>query len=149
MLRQTQTESESRAKARAGRVTVLLAEDDELFRGLVAEQLTDHGYDVIEVADGVEAIEALASAADGGRDVPDVVVLDVCMPECSGLGVLHVMRRLGARPPTVLMTGFRDRSVDMLATNLGAVRVLHKPFDPGDVLSAVLDAALAARRRPR
>lgn len=69
------------------------------------------------------------------------------MPECSGLGVLHVMRRLHTQPPTVLMTGFRDRSVDVLARNLGAVRVLHKPFEPADILSAVLEATLEARRR--
>jgi CheY-like chemotaxis protein len=123
------------------RATVLLADDDAGFRLPLRKVLVQQGYDVIDFGDGASALELLAEAADGKRPVPDVVLLDVMMPGCSGLGVLSVMRRFAHRPATFVMTAFADPSVDIVAKRLGARRVLHKPVELDDVLAALEDVA--------
>jgi signal transduction histidine kinase/FixJ family two-component response regulator len=132
---------EAANSTRASPITVFLADDDEAFRGELAKALAARGCEVREAGDGAAALEALALAADRRAPVPDVVVLDVRMPGCSGLGVLNALSRLPVMPPTVLVTGFKDASVDVLAKRLGAHRVLFKPLSLDEVLSVVLDAA--------
>ena len=123
---------------------ILLADDDDDFRGAVRDALVAKGCTVIDTGDGQRALEALADAAGGGVRVPDVVVLDVRMPGCSGLGVLSAMRRLSRRPRTILVTGFRDPSIQLVADRLGAARVLFKPVALDEVLSAVREALAAS-----
>jgi DNA-binding response OmpR family regulator len=117
--------------------TVLLADDDDDFRLPLRKLLVQEGYDVIDVADGAMALELLAEAADGKRTTPDIVLLDVMMPGCSGLGILSAMRRFEHRPTTLLLTSFADASVDVVARRLGAARVFHKPIDVDDVLASL------------
>lgn len=128
------------AKAPA-RATVFLADDDDAFRGALREALVDRGYDVREASEGATALGLLAGAADGSQLAPDVVVLDVRMPGCSGLGVLNAMGKLPIMPPTLLVTGFRDSSINVLAERLGVFRVLFKPVGVDQVVGAVLEAA--------
>jgi two-component system KDP operon response regulator KdpE len=135
--------------ARTARPKVLIADDDELFRMIIKDELLASGYDVIEAADGAQALEALASAADGAQAAPDLVILDVRMPGYSGLGILSVMRRFTRkRPATLVVTAFRDASVDAFATNLGAMRVFHKPVDPEELVAAVRYASVHAEGEP-
>jgi DNA-binding response OmpR family regulator len=122
--------------------TVFLADDDELFRAVLKDELMAHGYAVEDVSDGAQALELLAMAADGLTAPPDVVVLDVRMPGYSGLGVLNVMRRFAKRPPTLLLTAVPDTSIDVLARTMGACGVLHKPVELHDVLHAIRHAVL-------
>jgi CheY-like chemotaxis protein len=130
-----------------GPATVLLVDDDARFRTTVRLALLDHGYETREVDNGAEALELLAAAADDAGPMPDVIVLDVLMPGLSGLGILQVMRRLGTRmPPTLLVTGFRDPSLDILARKLGAARVLRKPIAAEDVSAAVLEEVMRDAR---
>lgn len=126
---------------------VFLADDDEVLRLVLREELLAHGYAVEDVGDGARALELLSMAADGLAPVPDVVILDVRMPGYSGLGVLNVMRRFARRPPTLLLTGVPDRSIDILGRTLGAYRVLHKPIELCEVLAAVRDAASSMMAR--
>jgi CheY-like chemotaxis protein len=124
----------------ANDATILLADDDDDFRGSVRDALVAQGCTVLDTGDGQRALETLAEAAGGGVPLPDVVVLDVRMPGCSGLGVLSAMRRLPRRPRTILVTGFRDPSIQLVADRLGAARVLFKPVALDEVLSAVREA---------
>ena len=126
--------------------TVLLADDDASFRKPLRGVLEEEGYEVLEAATGVEAIEVLASGADGHGPSPDVVVLDVGLPGYSGLGVLSAMRRFSTQPRVIVVTGFTDSSIKAFAERFGAVRVLHKPIDLDELLAAVLDAAKSGRR---
>jgi len=121
--------------------TVFLADDDDAFRGALREALVARGYDVREASDGATALGLLAGASDGSQPAPDVVVLDVRMPGCSGLGVLNAMGKLPVMPPTLLVTGFRDPSINVLAERLGVFRVLFKPLEVDRVLEVVLEAA--------
>jgi len=121
--------------------TVFIADDDDAFRGALRDALVARGYDVREANDGATALGLLASAADGSQSIPDVVVLDVRMPGCSGLGVLNAIGKLPVRPPTLLVTGFRDPSINVLAERLGVFRVLFKPLGADQVVGAVIEAA--------
>lgn len=122
---------------------VLLADDDLAFRSALRSVLAAQGCEVLEASDGEAAVNLLAQAADGTSPRPDILVLDVLMPGCSGLGVLEVMRRFVREVPAIVVTGFRDGSIDVLARRLGARRVIHKPVELDDVLAAIA-AELAA-----
>ena len=113
--------------------TVLVADDDEEFRGLVVEALRADGYVVVEARDGAETLERVADTLNDRADHPDILVVDVCMPRLSGLGVLQELRRLRMRLPVVMMTGFSPDSVEVVARRLGAMGVLKKPFDVDDL----------------
>jgi two-component system OmpR family response regulator len=126
--------------------TVLVADDDEDMRALVAETLRADGYAVREARDGEELLDALEGAFDDPLSCPDVVVTDVMMPRLSGLGVLDALRRAQLHFPVILMTVLVDHSVDIVARRLGAVGVLRKPFDVDDLRTAVVNARLAYSR---
>jgi two-component system response regulator (stage 0 sporulation protein F) len=131
---------------RAVRAKVLVADDDADTRGALVDLLGDEGYDVFEAADGAQTLEILAAAADGGAPLPDLVLLDFIMPGLSGLGILRVMRRFCRVPPTVIMTGFPDPSVETFARNLGAVGVLHKPIRADRLNEVVVESMLLSER---
>jgi two-component system response regulator (stage 0 sporulation protein F) len=116
---------------------LLVADDDEDLRKLLKDLFVEEGYDVIDAAGGSRALEILSSAADGSTLPFDVILLDFVMPGLSGLGVLGVMRRFARSPPTIIMTGFPDRSVEAFARNLGAVCVLRKPIDTSKLRDVV------------
>jgi CheY-like chemotaxis protein len=121
---------------------VIVADDDDDTRFLVATALRDSGYEVREASDGAELLMML----DDTALQPDVVITDVKMPKLSGLGVLYALR--GARGsrsvpfPVVVMTGLNDDSIRSMAMRLGAVAILKKPFEPADMLAAVSNAKL-------
>ena len=71
--------------------TVLVVEDDPWIRGLLTDLLSGEGYEVIQAQDGVSGLK-MAQERD-----PDVILLDLAMPEKSGLDVLHELK--GSRPP--------------------------------------------------
>jgi CheY-like chemotaxis protein len=127
--------------------TVLLVDDDADVREIVRELLTSDGYEVSSAIDGKEALERLATMVDAGLPLPDVLVLDFVMPGLSGLGILKALARMSRLPPTVILTGFPDPSVDTFARKLGALRVLRKPVDADALCAAVGEAAAANRGR--
>ena len=121
--------------------TIFVADDDPDVRSVIRSLLVSEGHVVIEARDGSEAVEFLANAADGRAPLPSLLLLDFVMPGLSGLGVLRVLRQFHRAPPTVIMTGFRDPSVETFASKLGALRVLHKPIDEMELLQIVSSLA--------
>jgi CheY-like chemotaxis protein len=123
--------------------TVLIADDDEDMRELVATTLRADGYVVLEARDGADLLGQLEAALDDPQARPDVVVTDIMMPRLSGLGVLDAIRRAQLHFPVILMTVLADESVYVVAKRLGAVGVLRKPFDIDDLRTAVVNACSA------
>lgn len=83
---------------------VVLAEDDDVLRRLVAGGLRDAGLSVAEARDGVELLEVVGAAAR----LPGLVVVDVHMPRLDGLEALDLLRSMGSPVRAIVVTGSRD-----------------------------------------
>jgi CheY-like chemotaxis protein len=129
---------------------VLLAEDDDDLRELLAVQLRRRGYQVTALCDGNALMDQLGAmlTGDGASALPDLVVSDIRMPNGTGLDVLAFLRCLGWRLPVVLITAFGDDATHLDAAELGAAAVLDKPFTLAD-LDAVVARLLAPRNKRR
>jgi CheY-like chemotaxis protein len=119
---------------------VLVADDDDEMRAFVTATLQANGCSTVEAHDGRELLELLKSTLDSPDLRPDVIVTDVKMPGISGLGALAALQHSKWNLPVVLITVLTDDSLDVVAKRLGAVGILHKPFDPDDLLTAVHNA---------
>lgn len=114
--------------------TVLIGEDETLIRLDIRTSLEDAGFDIGgEARDGLEAVE-LARTLE-----PDVVILDVKMPELDGI---EAARRIYAeRPlPIVMLTAYGDRATVERALGANVFSYVTKPFRTEDVVPAVLAA---------
>jgi len=113
--------------------TVLVADDDTIFRELVTEVLTAGGYRVLAAKDGQEALELLA------KEGADLAVLDLNMPRLDGLGLTRAIRadaRFSKMP--VLMLTIREFIEDQVSGyEQGADDYLTKPFDNSMLLARV------------
>lgn len=109
---------------------VLVVDDNDLQRDVVADLLASEGYDVRVAATGAEALDAARAAP------PDVVVLDLMLPDTDGATVLARLRcdpaLAGMR--VVVTTGLRSSSVLRLP---GVDAALFKPFGPQELLTAL------------
>jgi DNA-binding response OmpR family regulator len=129
-----------RADARQGRPTeartprILVAEDDDAMRALLAQALRSHGYEVAELSDGLHLVARLAAAEPSQFAA---VVSDIRMPGASGLDVLEGLKGCKGAPPMILITAFGDRETHELARRLGAAAMFDKPFDVEDLLLEV------------
>ena len=128
-------------------LVVLVADDDDDMRALVTATLRANGCSTLEARDGQELLDLLGEALDEPGLRPDVVVSDVKMPRLSGLGVLGALVQARWKLPVVMMTVVSDESIHTVAKRLGAVGVLHKPFDPDDLMTAVRNAKAARAMR--
>ncbi|MGH8891683.1 MAG: response regulator transcription factor [Acidothermaceae bacterium] len=117
---------------------VLIAEDDEALRDVLARGLAENGYIVDAVADGEVALAYLAAYAY------EVVVLDWRMPRLSGYDALQTMRARQLTVPVLMLTAL-DRPADRVAgLDRGADDYLVKPFDFSELLARL--RALQRRR---
>ena len=120
--------------------TVLVVDDDQLFRWAIRETLENGGYAVVEAGDARAAREAFLP----GKRPVDVVFLDLQLPDSHDLRVLSTLHRLAPSTAIVLMTSFGSGDVRVNAYALGAFAVLDKPFELNLVLSLV-ERALSVR----
>ena len=114
---------------------VLVVDDDEVIRGMLAWLFEEAGYSVREAEDGASALAELAARA------PDCMVLDLMMPRVSGQDVL-ARRQAGALAPrtrVVVLTAKSDRSDEVWCWERGADEFLNKPFDGDRLIKLVGD----------
>jgi len=115
---------------------LLVVEDDEVTRRAVAEHLAGHGYDVRVAPDAASALRAWDAAR------PDLIVLDLGLPDLDGLAVIRRVRREAATP--ILVLSARGREADKIeALEAGADDHVTKPFGIGEVRARI--AALLRR----
>jgi DNA-binding NtrC family response regulator len=103
------------------RIRVLVADDERNLRELLVRELGRRGYDVDGVPDGKAALERLEEA------LPDVLLLDMKMPQVEGLDVLRALREMPESPQVIVLTGFQEVSSAVEAMKLGAYDYLTKP----------------------
>jgi two-component system KDP operon response regulator KdpE len=132
--------------ARGGDVTepnalrVLVVDDEHAIRRFLRASLVAHGYTVFETTTGEEALAAMVSAR------PDIVILDLGLPDMDGVEVMARVREWSA-VPIVILSVHGDEPTKIRALDAGADDYLTKPFVIGELL-ARLRAALRRRAAP-
>jgi DNA-binding response OmpR family regulator len=102
--------------------TVLVIEDDPVYRELLVMALESEGYHAVGAQDGARALEVLRSST------PDVIILDLLMPVMDGLSFLKTLKEGGGETiPILVHTGLEERSSAVDALVAGASDVLSKP----------------------
>ncbi len=114
---------------------ILVVDDEEKIRTSLRGVLTDEGYEVALAEDGRRALEHLALA------VPDLVLLDVWLPEIDGLTLLERIREDHPTLPVIVICGHANIEAAVRATRLGAADFIEKPFSIDDLLASI-DRAL-------
>ena len=118
---------------------VLVLEDNEAYRTLIAEVLSDAGFDVCSAADGRRVATILAE-----RPI-DLLITDLSMPERDGLETMTELRSTHPHLPVIAISGDVPLNRDLyltLAKKLGASRVLAKPFKMTELIAAAREAVL-------
>jgi two-component system response regulator MprA len=111
---------------------ILIVDDEEEIRQLVAEFLEARGYSVISAASGIEALTALE------RFHPDLILLDVMMPRMNGLEALRRIREVDGRVGVIMLTAVEDEGVARQAMQSEAYDYVTKPVDFGYLELAIL-----------
>ncbi|MFM1994941.1 MAG: hypothetical protein RLZZ610_458 [Actinomycetota bacterium] len=109
---------------------VVVAEDESLIRMDIVETLRDQGFDVVgEAGDGNAAIQLATELK------PDLMVMDIKMPDLDGLSAAEKISEL--KIPVVLLTAFSQQELVARAAEVGAMAFLVKPFTPNDLIPAI------------
>lgn len=111
--------------------TILVVDDEETARSFVSGALTDAGYEAIEAGDLAEAKQHIETGS------ADIVLLDVVLPDGSGLSLLDPIARENPSPPVILMTAFGEIDTAVEAMKQGAQDYLQKPLDLEQLIGAV------------
>ena len=113
-----------------GRPRVLIAEDEAIIRMDLREILEEEGYEVVEAADGEEAVRL-------AREVrPELAILDIKMPRKDGLEAAHEISEERIAP-VLILTAYSQRDLVEQAAEAGAMGYLVKPFQKHDLLPAI------------
>lgn len=112
---------------------ILLAEDDENIATIVSMCLEDEGYEVIQRADGIEALKAIYDLK------PLIVLLDLLLPRMSGYLILRALREnpATAELPVMVMSAKSQKEDIQEAYDQGADDYLVKPFTPSELIEHV------------
>lgn len=124
---------------------ILIVDDDPAVGAATKTMLEHEGFEVTVVGDGRAGLEAFQAKPF------DAVIVDIFMPGMDGFAVIKAFRQLSPDLPVIAISGFMDlyafrdtpdHGPDILsmAAELGAVKSVHKPFRPRDLLRAVQDS---------
>jgi two-component system cell cycle sensor histidine kinase/response regulator CckA len=127
--------SDAEVALHGGTETVLLAEDEESVRRFTARALEAHGYEVISVAGGREALAAF----DARKAEIDLVITDVVMPDLGGRASAAYVRGSDADLPVLYISGYAAEAVVSQGMLEEGEHFLQKPFSPAELLQAVRD----------
>ncbi|MDB5101066.1 MAG: response receiver CheY associated with MCPs of class [Cyanobacteria bacterium RYN_339] len=113
--------------------TILIVDDEPDIRMILETYLQAHGFQTLTAADGIEAVEV------GTAQRPDLVLLDVMMPDMSGFQVARLLKDdpTTSAIPVIMLTAKTQQSDRFWGLDSGAVAYIHKPFDLQDVLDQV------------
>jgi CheY-like chemotaxis protein len=130
---QTLDESSQASPASAGAgLTVLVADDETAVRRFAVRVLQRDGYEVLEAADGVEALEMLRA----GQGTIDAIVSDIVMPRMNGVELMQAAAESHPRIPVVLMSGYATAALSELGIATPC-SILPKPFPAERLLAEV------------
>jgi len=105
---------------------ILVVDDENSIRRLLETRLLMLGYEVVTAADGIEALDIFRN------QVPDLVVLDVMLPQLDGYGVCQELRKQ-SDIPIIMLTALGDVADRLMGLELGADDYMGKPFSPKEL----------------
>jgi two-component system chemotaxis response regulator CheY len=111
--------------------TVLIVDDAEFLRMRISKILVSNGHQVVQADNGLNAVSVYKSAR------PDVVLMDITMPEMDGLTALKEIRAVDPHARVVMLTALGQDSVVVESIKFGAQDFVVKPFEPERVLAAI------------
>lgn len=117
----------------SGGPPILVVDDEPSLRRMLRTSLTAQGYRVLEAGTGRGAIEALG-------DAPDLMLLDLGLPDMDGLEVIRRVRATGDRTPIVVLSSRGDERGKVAALDLGADDYVTKPFGMGELIARIRTA---------
>ena len=109
---------------------ILVVDDEQKIRSLVASYLRSDGFEVVEATDGKEAVEAVSMRK------PDLVVMDIRMPGMDGFEALNEIRRL-SDVYVILLTARAEETDRIIGLSVGADDYVTKPFSPRELVARV------------
>ena len=121
---------------------VLIVDDEDSMRMLVARAIAMDGHEIVTAADGAEALEILGNE----HGAFDLLLTDIQMPVMDGIALALAAARDFPDLTILLMTGFADQRERASGLNAIAHDVITKPFSVADIRTAVADA-LTARKK--
>ena len=119
---------------------IMVVDDEPGVRELVGDALRLGGFDAIEATDGEEALQVMRHAR------PDLLIVDVNMPDLDGFGLLERLRERGVQTPVIMLSARGDRVDVTRGLALGADDYVRKPFGLEELLLRV--QAVLRRSRP-
>lgn len=126
--------SEPSKLAQANRI--LLVEDEDLIRDMVKVALQEEGYEVYTASNGRAALNILQSP-DFSRDklTPDLIILDLMLPEVNGLDICRLLRYQGDITPILVISAKSSETDRVLGLEVGADDYLTKPFSMRELIA--------------
>lgn len=109
-------------------LSVLIVDDDAIFRSRLCRAFRDRGWEAAGAADGEEALRLAKESS------PDLAVVDLRMPGMNGLDVVRELHNLDDTTCVLVLTGFGSIGTAVKATKLGAAHFLSKPADADQIL---------------
>ncbi|UUX93667.1 response regulator [Methanoplanus endosymbiosus] len=110
----------------------ILITDDSLFqRNIITEILSESGYEYIEAKNGLAALEILKS------EMPDLILLDLLMPEMDGFHFLDEFNKSGYKVPVIVLTSDIQNTTKERCMKLGASGFLNKPVETEELLPLI------------
>jgi DNA-binding NtrC family response regulator len=109
---------------------ILVVEDEEVYRELLARILTKAGYDVVQAADGFRALSIME------KSKIDLVISDIFMPGMNGYSLVARLRAKWPSMPVILTTGFLSEETAKNMMN-GSVDFIPKPIDPEKLIELI------------
>ena len=122
---------------------ILIAEDEDAIRSLIARALRQDGHDVVTATDGAQALDALARK----KGAFELLVTDIRMPVMDGIALAYAAARNHPDITIVLMTGYADQRERAHGLDARIHDVITKPFSLGAMRRAVNDALCTLPRR--
>lgn len=116
---------------------VLIVDDDKDIVSIVKTILSGRGWDIMAAYSGREALEAVTSRK------PDIILLDIMMPEMNGIEVLKRLKKIDADARIIMITAFGDVESYLDSMELGAYEYINKPFETDELLE-MIDRVAAA-----
>ena len=117
-----------------GGYKVLIVDDDEDVREILAKTIRKEGFEVVVAENGQAGLEIF------GREHPDILIADLRMPGMNGLELMHEVRGLSVNVQLIVVTGFGEFDTAISALHEGAMDYLQKPIDL-ELLIAALERA--------